>query len=235
MYNDYYYTAYFDWSFLLVIISGLISFIASLYINSTYSSYHAVLCDARITGAQAAEKILYANGLYDVRIERVGGHLTDHYNPGKKIVCLSDTVYDSTSVAALGVAAHECGHAVQHQQEYIPLRFRSALLPVANFGARAGIPIFCLGLFLSANVILMKAGIILFFFAIAFQLVTLPVEINASRRALAMLEQYGILGHSENDKARKVLTAAALTYVAAAAASLLQFCRLIFLLRSSDD
>ena len=184
-----------------------------------------------MTGAQAAERILHAAGIYDVTIQHVGGSLTDHYDPRKKVLRLSDSVYDSPSVAAVGVAAHECGHAIQHQNAYAPLLIRGAIVPVANFGSMLAWPLILIGLLFSKNSgsFLITLGIICFSLAVLFQLVTLPVEFNASRRAMQMLGNTGILGSEELSKTRKVLSAAALTYVASAAAAILQLLRLILL------
>lgn len=182
-----------------------------------------------MTGAQAAQRILQLSGIYDVRIEHVSGELTDHYDPSKKVLRLSDSVYGSDSIAAIGVAAHECGHAVQHDKGYAPLSFRTALVPVANIGSKIGIPIIILGAVLSMNQILIQIGIWVFALAVLFQLVTLPVEYNASGRALAMLGNYGMMAQDEVKGCRKVLSAAALTYVAAAATAVLQLLRLILL------
>lgn len=189
-----------------------------------------------MTGAQVAETILRNNGIYDVRVEHIRGNLTDHYDPKNKVLRLSDAVYGSQSVAALGVAAHECGHAVQHQQGYVPLKIRSALVPAANFGSMAGIPIILIGVLFSYNTLLIQIGIWVFALAVLFQIVTLPVEFNASSRALVCLEQYGIVTSDERSKSAKVLKAAALTYVAAAASAILQLLRLILLFgRRNDD
>ena len=183
-----------------------------------------------------AETILRNKGIYDVKVDRVRGSLTDHYDPRTKTVRLSDTVYNSTSVAALGVAAHECGHVIQHHENYAPLNIRSALVPVANIGSKAGIPIIIIGMLLSYNYALIQVGIWVFALSVLFQIVTLPVEFNASSRALVCLEEYGIVTNEENQMSRKVLQAAALTYVAAAAAAILQLLRLIMLFgRRSDD
>lgn len=187
-----------------------------------------------MTGAQAAQRILDLSGIYDVRIERVGGQLTDHYDPSNKVLRLSDSVYGSYSIAAIGVAAHECGHAVQHNKGYAPLKFRSALVPAANIGSRAGIPIIILGALLGMNQVLIQIGIWVFALAVLFQIVTLPVEFNASGRALAMLGNYGMMERDEVNGCRKVLKAAALTYVAAAASSILQLLRLVLLFGRRD-
>lgn len=182
-----------------------------------------------MTGEQAAARILQLSGIYDVRIEHVRGELTDHYDPAHKVLRLSDSVYGSSSLAAIGVAAHECGHAVQHDQGYAPLKLRTALVPAANIGSRAGIPLIFLGVFLGMNQTLIQVGIWVFALAVLFQLVTLPVEFNASGRALAMLGDYGMLEREETNACRKVLSAAALTYVAAAASAILQLLRLVLL------
>lgn len=184
-----------------------------------------------MTGAQAAERILHSAGIYDVTVQHVSGSLTDHYNPAKKTLNLSDDVYGSASVAAVGVAAHECGHAIQHQNGYVPLTLRSAIVPVANIGSTLSWPLILIGLIFTGNTssFLISLGIICFSFAVIFQLVTLPVEFNASSRALQILGQQGILSESELPYTRKVLKAAALTYVAGAAAGILQLLRLILL------
>lgn len=227
MYCPYGY--YFDPTYILVLIGAVLSIIASSMVQSTFHKYSRVRSMSGMTGAQVAEAILRNKGIYDVRVARVRGELTDHYDPRTKVVKLSDSVYDSTSVAALGVAAHECGHVIQHHEEYLPLRIRTLLVPAANFGSKAGIPIILLGLLFGYNYVLVQIGIWVFALAVLFQIVTLPVEFNASSRALVCLEQYGILSGSEKDQSAKVLRAAALTYVAAAAASILQLLRLIML------
>lgn len=212
-----------------VILAGLFSILASFGVNHTYKKYAKVRSMSGMTGAQAAERILHSQGIYDVRVERVSGFLTDHYDPSAKVLRLSDATYGSASVAAVGVAAHECGHAIQHARQYQPLVIRGALVPVANLGSNAGILLFMLGLLFSSamgNTIL-TIGILLFSASVLFQIVTLPVEIDASARAMRLLEDTGILGHQEVGKTRKVLTAAAMTYVAAAAVSILQLLRLI--------
>ena len=192
-----------------------------------------------MTGAQAAERILHASGIYDVSIHRVSGNLTDHYNPAQKTLNLSDSVCNSTSVAAIGVAAHECGHALQHAKGYVPLKLRSAFVPIANFGSALAWPVLIVGLILNnrSSMFLIHLGILLFSFAVLFQLITLPVEFDASRRALLQLRQQGMLGEQELGQTRKVLKAAALTYVASAASAILQLLRIILLFggRRSDD
>lgn len=225
----YGYGYYYDPTYLLVLIGAVLCIIAQIRVKSTYSKYSRIRSRSGLTGAQAAQRILQLSGIYDVRIEHVRGELTDHYDPSKKVLRLSDSVYASDSIAAIGVAAHECGHAVQHNKGYAPLSFRTALVPVANIGSWAGVPIIILGVFLGMNQILIQIGIWVFALAVLFQIVTLPVEFNASGRALTMLDNYGMLGQDETGKCRKVLSAAALTYVAAAAAAILQLLRLILL------
>lgn len=188
-----------------------------------------------MTGAQTAEAILRSRGIHDVRVEHIRGNLTDHYDPTKKVVRLSDSVYGSTSVAAIGVAAHECGHVMQHHEGYAPLNIRTALVPAANIGSKLGIPIILVGLLLGSNPVLVNIGIWVFSLAVLFQVVTLPVEFDASRRALVCIEQYGIVTSDERKKSAKVLRAAAYTYVAAAAASILQLLRLVMLFGRRDD
>ena len=225
----YGYGYYFDPTYFLVLIGAVLCIWAQARVSSTYNRYSRVLSRTGMTGAQAAQRILQLSGIYDVRIEHVGGKLTDHYDPVNKVLRLSDTVYGSTSVAAIGVAAHECGHAVQHDKGYAPLQFRSALVPVANIGSKAGIPLILLGALLGMNQTLIHIGIWVFALAVLFQLVTLPVEFNASGRALAMLGDYGMLDRDETKGCRKVLQAAALTYVAAAASAILQLLRPVLL------
>ena len=225
-----------DWTYFLVIIGAIFSIAASAKVNSTFNKYKRIRSTSGMTGAEAAERILHQNGIYDVGIEHIGGNLTDHYDPRSKMLRLSDATYSSTSVAAIGVAAHECGHAIQHKEEYGPLKLRTAIVPAANIGSRLGIPIILLGILLGGNYLLVQIGIWVFSLAVLFQIVTLPVEFNASKRALAMVEQYGILGSNEVEHTKKVLSAAAMTYVAAAAASILQLLRLVLLFgRRRDD
>lgn len=218
----------FDWTYLLVIIGAIISIVASYNVKASYNKYAKVANMRGITGAEAARRILEANNVMGVQVQHVSGELTDHYDPRTQTVNLSDSVYNSTSVAALGVAAHECGHVMQHETGYVPLQIRTALVPAANIGSRFGIYIVILGIIMAFDP-LTTIGIWVFSLAVLFQLVTLPVEFDASRRALVMLEGYGLLGHDETNGAKKVLTAAALTYVAAAAASVMQLARLIIL------
>lgn len=225
----YYPMMFYDPTYLLVLIGIVITLAASSRVKTTYAKYAKVKSNSGLTGAEAAKRILQASGIYDVRIERASGHLTDHYDPRKKILSLSDSVYSGNNIAAIGVAAHECGHAIQDQTEYIPLRFRGFLVPVANFGSTLAWPLIIIGLVLGGFESLITIGILLFSIAVLFQIVTLPVEFNASKRAVYMLSQTGILYEDELNKTRKVLHAAALTYVAGAAASILQLLRLILL------
>ena len=222
-----YYGYYFDPTYILIIIAAIISLIAQWRVNSAFSKYSRVASMSGMTGAQAARMILQSNGINDVSVQRISGKLTDHYNPSTKVLNLSESVYGSTSVAAIGVAAHECGHAIQHARGYFPLSLRTALVPVANIGSQLSWVFIIVGAILSFNQTLITIGIIMFSAAVLFQLVTLPVEFNASARALEQLESNGILYRDEVSQTRKVLSAAALTYVAAAATAILQLLRLI--------
>lgn len=224
-----YYGYYFDPTYILIIIAAIISLIAQWRFNSAFSKYSRVASMSGMTGAQAARMILQSNGINDVSVQRISGKLTDHYNPSTKVLNLSESVYGSTSVAAIGVAAHECGHAIQHARGYFPLSLRTALVPVANIGSQLSWVFIIVGAILSFNQTLITIGIIMFSAAVLFQLVTLPVEFNASARALEQLESNGILYRDEVSQTRKVLSAAALTYVAAAATAILQLLRLIIL------
>ncbi|MDE7060402.1 MAG: zinc metallopeptidase [Lachnospiraceae bacterium] len=227
---------YFDWTYLLVLVGMGLSLLASAKVKSTYAKYEKVRSLSGLTGAQTAERILHANGIYDVSIEHISGNLTDHYDPGNKVLRLSDSVYGSSSVAAVGVAAHECGHAIQHNKSYAPLSIRTAIVPAANIGAAISWPLILIGLMLGmrSSSFFITAGILLFSLSVLFQIVTLPVEINASSRALHALSDMGILYGDEVKDTRKVLSAAALTYVAAAASSILQLVRLIMIGRRND-
>lgn len=220
-----------DPTYLLVLIGVVLCMLASAKVKSTFNKYSKYRSMSGMTGAQAAERILHAAGIYDVSVQHISGNLTDHYHPGKKTLNLSDSVYNSTSVAAIGVAAHEVGHAIQHQQGYVPLRLRTDMVPIANFGSTISWPLILLGLFISRDtgVFFINLGIWCFSFAVLFQLVTLPVEFNASSRAMVMLRQQGILREEELQDTGKVLRAAALTYVAGAASALLQLLRLVLL------
>lgn len=230
----YYGYYYYDPTYMLIVISALISLFAQFLVNSRFSKYSRVRSRSGMTGAQAAERILQSQGIYDVAIQRVSGKLTDHYDPRNKTLNLSDAVYASTSVAAVGVAAHECGHAIQHARGYAPLSFRSALVPVANIGSQLSWLFIILGIFFGGSHTLIMIGILMFSAALLFQLVTLPVEFNASGRALKLLSETGILQKDEVSDTRKVLSAAALTYVAAAATAVLQLLRLLRLFGGND-
>ena len=220
---------YYDPTYILVLIGAVLSLWASAKVKSTYNKYSRVYSYSGLTGAQAAAQILRQAGIYDVRIEHVSGNLTDHYDPKARVLRLSDSVYGSNSVAAIGVAAHECGHAIQDQEDYVPLRFRSAFVPVANLGTQVAFPILLLGVFLGSSHFLIQVGLLCFFFGVLFQLITLPVEFNASGRAVRILRETGMMSDDELSKTKKVLSAAAMTYVAAAAASILSMLRLILL------
>ena len=226
----------FDPTYLLVLVGAVLSMMASAKVKSTYARYARVGSRTGMTGADAARRILNSQGIYDVSVQQVAGELTDHYDPSAKVLRLSSSTYGSTSVAALGVAAHECGHAVQHARSYAPLKIRTALVPAANLGATIAWPLLIFGLLISGrNSFLIQLGILLFSLSVLFQLVTLPVEINASARALRLLEETGILYRDETGAVKNVLSAAALTYVATAAASLLQLLRVIILFGGRRD
>lgn len=228
---------YYDATYILVLIGALLSMWASARVNSTYSKYSKVRSYSGLTGAEAARRILNGAGIYDVRIEHISGNLTDHYDPRAKVLRLSDSVYGSPSVAAIGVAAHECGHAIQDDTSYAPLRIRNAFVPVANFGTKAAIPIILLGLFFGSSDTLIQIGLLCFACGTLFQLITLPVEFNASARAVNILGDTHMLSEEELGHTKKVLSAAAMTYVAAAAASILSLLRLVLLFggRRRDD
>lgn len=240
MYGGMYYPGfYFDPTYILILIGALLSMWASARVKSTFARYDRVRNFRGITGAQAAQTILHQAGIYNVSVQRISGSLTDHYDPAAKVLRLSDSVFGATSVVAIGVAAHECGHAIQDQQDYAPLRIRASLVPICNFGSTISWPLILIGVLMGWNQFLIRAGILLFFAVVLFQLVTLPVEFNASSRALKILSSTGLLQGDENEGARKVLSAAALTYVAGAAASILQLLRLLILFggrgRRDDD
>ena len=223
---------FWDPTYILVIIGALICAIASINVNATYKKYSRVMSARGLTARDCAEAILRSAGIDDVRIEHVGGRLTDHYSPAERVLRLSDSVYNSTSVAAIGVAAHECGHAIQHQEDYAPLKLRTLSVPAANFGSFLSWPVIVIGLILGRPNIA-QIGVVLFSLVVLFQLITLPVEFNASARALRVLEGQSLLVGNEMDGARKVLKAAALTYVAALFSSILQLLRLILITQGS--
>ena len=223
---------YFDWTYMVLVLPCIIlSLWASSNVKSTFNRYAKQYSSRRITGAEAANRVLSANGVTGVRIERVSGNLTDHYDPKTNVIRLSDSVHDSTSTAAIGVACHEAGHAVQYAKSYGPIRLRAAVIPVTNFGSRIAMPLILLGVLLSAfmeaSYTLVYLGIACFGLSLVFQLITLPVEFNASRRAMQAIERVNILTDEEQRGARKTLTAAALTYVAATAVALSQLLRLL--------
>ncbi len=230
---------YWDPTYILVVIGAVICMIASARVKGTFNKYSQLRSMSGMNGAQVAQRVLQAAGIYDVQVRHVSGSLTDHYDPRTKTVNLSDPVYNATSVAALGVAAHECGHAIQHAKNYAPLSIRSALVPIANFGSMLAWPVILIGLFFNtrSSGLIIDIGILLFSAAVLFQLVTLPVEFDASRRALVMLRTQGILADDELKYTRRVLKSAALTYVASAAAAILQLLRIILITngRRRDD
>ena len=225
---------YYDSTYILVIFALLLSLFASFGVKATFSKYDKVANSRGLTGADVARKILDSNGLSDVKVERVSGSLTDHFDPRTNVVRLSDATYASNSVGAIGVSAHECGHAIQYKKGYAPIKIRNSIVPVVNIGNRLAMPLFLLGLILgSYNLALFGAA--LFGLVLVFQLVTLPVEFNASRRALKILDEDQILTDSETKGAGKVLTAAAMTYVAAVAATALQLLRLLLIANRRRD
>lgn len=230
---------YWDPTYILVVIGAVICMIASARVKGTFNKYSQLRSMSGMNGAQVAQRVLQAAGIYDVQVRHVSGSLTDHYDPRTKTVNLSDPVYNATSVAALGVAAHECGHAIQHAKSYAPLSIRSALVPIANFGSMLAWPVILIGLFFNtrSSGLIIDIGILFFSAAVLFQLVTLPVEFDASRRALVMLRTQGILADDELKYTRRVLKSAALTYVASAAAAILQLLRIILITngRRRDD
>lgn len=238
-------------TYILVIIGAALCMAASAYVKSTFRKYNSFGTNSNFTGADVAKIILQKSGITDVQIGHIKGELTDHYNPGRHIINLSDSVYDNHSVAAVAVAAHECGHVVQHHVGYLPIKLRTALVPLANVGSKLGLPMILIGIALGGlasyvneygqtvsgggiGALLCTIGIWAFALGTAFQIVTLPVEFDASHRALKMLDEYGILNSEELGKGRAVLTAAALTYVAAAASSILQLIRIILIAKGGN-
>ena len=228
----YYYG--FDWTYIVIVLPCfLLALWANSKVNSTFKRYSQQMSVRHITGREAAQRVLLANGISNVRIERVSGNLTDHYDPKTNVIRLSDAVYDSTSTAAIGVACHEAGHAAQYAHNYFPIKVRAAIIPLTNFGSKLAMPLILLGIIFSAfgnlSYSLVYVGIACFSLSLIFQLVTLPVEFNASRRAMYAIENSQILTTQEQRGARKTLTAAAMTYVAAVAVSAAQLLRLIIL------
>ncbi len=225
---------FFDYTYLVLVLPCLLlSLWASANVNSTFKKYANQYSRRRITGAQAAQRVLSANGVSGVRIERISGNLTDHYDPKSNVIRLSDSVYDSTSTAAIGVACHEAGHAVQYAHSYAPIKLRAAIVPITNIGSKLAMPLILLGLLLSfgeqVSFTFVYLGIACFGLSVVFQLVTLPVEFNASRRAMMAIQDSELLTSDEQKGARKTLTAAALTYVAATAVALAQLLRLLII------
>ena len=228
----YYYGYGFDWTYIILVLPCiLLSLWASSNVNSTFKKYSTQYSQRRITGAEAAQRVLRANGVMGVRIDRVSGNLTDHYDPKTNVIRLSDSVYSSTSTAAIGVACHEAGHAVQYAENYAPIKLRAAIIPITNLGSRIAMPLILMGILFSFlgyfSDVLVYLGIAAFGLSLVFQIVTLPVEFNASRRAMQAIDSAGILTEEEQRGARKTLKAAALTYVAATAVALAQLVRLI--------
>lgn len=225
-----------DPTMILVLIGAVLSMWASARMRGTFQKYSGVRSLSGMTGADAAKKLLRSQGIFDVEVQPVKGQLTDHYDPRTKTVKLSEEVYHHTSIAAIGVAAHECGHAMQDNTGYLPLKLRAAFVPAASLGSSLGLPLIIIGFMLGASPFI-TAGIWLFTLAVLFQIITLPVEFNASRRAVHLLDRIGILHGQEVDQTKRVLEAAALTYVAAAAGSILQLLRLVLLFggRRRDD
>ncbi len=228
---------FWDPTFIILIPGLFLALWAQTKVQSTFRQYLRVRSKKGYTGAQVAHALLRANGVTDVTVERTRGVLSDHYDPRHKVIRLSDQVYDGSSLASVGVAAHETGHALQHHQEYFPLQIRNSLVPVANFGSNLAFPLFFLGFFFQSQfgLTLMNIGILLFSAALLFQLFTLPVELNASNRAIAMLSGQGIISMDEESGTRKVLSAAAWTYVAAVAMAALQLIRLLVLRGYRDE
>lgn len=232
-YFSYYYLSNYYY-IILVLPMVIFSMIASARVNSSFKKYSKVMSGRRITGAQAAFEVLRHYGITNVQIERVSGNLTDHYDPRSNVIRLSDNVYNSTSVAAIGVACHEAGHAAQYAQSYAPIKIRNKILPLANIGSKAGIPLAFLGYFLNFEPLAL-AGVVFFAFAVIFQLVTLPVEFNASKRALNVISDVDILSDQEKKGAKNVLSAAAMTYVASLAVSIASLLRLILTINRRRD
>lgn len=230
----------FDMTYLYIVLPAIIfALIASGRVKSTFNKYSKQYSASRITGEQAAQRVLNLNGLTNTRIERIAGNLTDHYDPKENVIRLSSPVYDSTSTAAIGVACHEAGHALQYAQGYGPIKLRAAIIPATNIGSKLAMPLVIIGLLMSyygeAYLTVAYVGIVFFAACVFFQLVTLPVEFNASHRALVSIEGQGMLSASELEGSRKVLRAAAMTYVAALAVSLAQLLRLIVLVSGRRD
>lgn len=228
---------WYDPTYIILIPAILLALYAQTKVQTTYNKFSKVGNHRGMTGAEAARMILNRNGLQEVRIERTSGHLSDHYDPRTNVIRLSDGVYNSASIAAVGIAAHEVGHAIQHNTGYVPIKLRNTVLPVAQIGSFLALPLVIIGIIMSSFNALVPAGIILYSAVVAFQVITLPVELNASRRAVQTVYELGALNEEETKGAKKVLTAAALTYVAAAASAVLQLLRLLLIANGSrrDD
>ncbi len=231
---------YLDWTYIVLVLPAIIfAMWASSRVNSTFQRYQGQYSSRGLTGAEAAQMVLQRNGVYGVRIERVSGNLTDHYDPRSNVIRLSDSVYGNTSTASIGVACHEAGHAVQHAEHYLPVKIRTAIVPITNIGSRLSMPLILLGLLFGATsyffATLAYVGVACFALSTIFQLVTLPTEFDASRRALTAIEQGGMLSGEELQGAKKVLSAAAMTYVAALAVSITQLLRLMLLVNRRNN
>lgn len=231
---------YLDWTYIVLVLPAIIfAMWASSRVNSTFQRYQGQYSSRGLTGAEAAQMVLQRNGVYGVRIEQVSGNLTDHYDPRSNVIRLSDGVYGNTSTAAIGVACHEAGHAVQHAEHYLPVKIRTAIVPITNIGSRLSMPLILLGLLFGATsyffATLAYVGVACFALSTIFQLVTLPTEFDASRRALTAIEQGGMLSGEELQGAKKVLSAAAMTYVAALAVSITQLLRLMLLVNRRNN
>lgn len=227
-----------DWTYIILVLPAVVfAMWASGRVNSTFKKYSAIPTRRNLTGADAARRILFANGLYDVRVEHISGSLNDHFDPRTNTIRLSDATFSNTSAAAVGVAAHEAGHAVQYANKYIPLKLRNAIVPITNIGSRLSMPLILIGIILSAfsemYAYIAYAGVACFTLCVLFQLLTLPTEFNASKRAMKALASEGILEKSELQGAKKVLSAAAMTYVAALAVAFAQLLRLLLIVASN--
>lgn len=226
---------YFDYYYLILVVPTLIfAIFTQIWLKNTYKKYSGLRNARGLTGADAAMNVLRHYQIYDVKIEHISGRMTDHYDPRTKVIRLSDGVYNGTSIAAVGIACHEAGHAAQHANGYVPIKIRNAIIPICNIGSMAGIPLAILGLFLSSE-LLINVGLLLYSFVAIFQLATLPVEFNASARAISVIKDSGMLVADEVPGARKMLTAAAMTYVAALATSLANLLRLLLIFGRRND
>lgn len=226
---------YLDYYYLILVVPTLIfAIFTQIWLKNTYKKYSSLRNSRGLTGADAAMNVLRHYQIYDVKIEHISGRMTDHYDPRSKVIRLSDGVYNGTSIAAVGIACHEAGHAAQHANGYVPIKIRNAIIPICNIGSMAGIPLAIIGLFLSSE-LLINVGLLLYSFVAIFQLATLPVEFNASARAISVIKDSGMLMADEVPGARKMLTAAAMTYVAALATSLANLLRLLLIFGRRND